>query len=271
MMDESSLPIGFMVWRIGELLDPYAQIAWLAAHGFEAVGIHAAAGKPGVWRGIPPEAGAGERRRLRAAWHGFASREVHAPINLRISAETTPGDLAQFEKVLEFAADAGAGLVTMHAAAPPAAAAGFTAALDYLNSRARALGLRIGIEVTRGFDAFIAPPWDRIGFTFDLGHMYLPGAGLAAPAEAIPPLLHRLRGKIINVHLHDVDDVSDHAELGTGRVDIAGCLRTLAEIETPAPLCLELDPGRVAPEGILRSAEFARRCRERSGGRRKDN
>ncbi len=254
------MQIGYMVWRIGDILDPYQQLEWLAQNGFEAAGIHAAAGKPGIWQGVAPEADASARRRLRAAWQSFKSREVHAPIRLIASALTTPAEMLEFRRVLEFAGSIGADVVTIHGAAPkpPDDADQFDRILTALNTSAHELKIRIGIEITSGFEAFISRRWNQIGFTFDLGHMYLPGAGLAEPAAIIPPLIQRLGAKIFNVHLHDVDHISDHTEIGAGRVDFAGFFQALKQIKYDGAICLELNPARVAPEGILRSAACTR-------------
>ncbi len=88
--------------------------------------------------------------------------------------------------------------------------------------------------------------------------MYLPGARLTDPAAMIPPLIQRLGAKIFNIHLHDVDEISDHTEIGAGCVDFAGFFEALKQIKYDGAICLELNPARVAPEGILRSAACIR-------------
>ena len=61
-----------MLWRIGDLLDLYAQIEWVRAHEFEALSFWTMAGKAGVWQGFDVlNATPAQVSRLRAAVDGL--------------------------------------------------------------------------------------------------------------------------------------------------------------------------------------------------------
>jgi hypothetical protein len=51
-----ALRLGFMVWRIGDILEFDRQVEWIANAGFESISFHASAGAPGKWRGVSPPA-----------------------------------------------------------------------------------------------------------------------------------------------------------------------------------------------------------------------
>lgn len=253
-----------MVWRIGDLLGFDAQVGWIAKAGFESISFHAAAGITGVWQGIEPSgAGPAERRRIRDMLAPFASREVHAPFAAEIGAETPCWPIDTIKSTIEFASDVGATLVTVHAA-PPAPGVSereqtWHDALDEVNAAARQAGVLVGLEMMSGFEWLGRPHRERIGATLDIGHMYLTEGQGYLPYGTIGGLLRYLGDTLFHLHVHDYDGEFDHIEVGTGRVDFDEVLRAAAAIGYRGALCLELNPERVSPEGIRRSAEFLRR------------
>jgi sugar phosphate isomerase/epimerase len=91
--------------------------------------------------------------------------------------------------------------------------------------------------------------------------MYLPAnRATLEDMGGIRNLIRHIGGSLIHLHLHDVDGDTDHIEIGTGVVAFDEIVGALREIGYPYGVTLELNPGRVTPEGIRRSAEYVRRC-----------
>ena len=75
------IPVGFMAWRIGGLLDVYQQFDWILEAGFDGVGFHASQGVAGQWQGIEPAACLGEARtHLRRLLERFLRADSHAVV-----------------------------------------------------------------------------------------------------------------------------------------------------------------------------------------------
>ena len=53
-MGKANWNIGFMAWRIGDILELYDQIEWIHNAGFDAIGIHSSPGIPNNWQGVDP-------------------------------------------------------------------------------------------------------------------------------------------------------------------------------------------------------------------------
>jgi len=252
-----------MVWRIGKILDFEAQVRWIAEAGFEAISFHASPGKAGVWVGLEPaHLDTEERARVRELLSRFSVCEIHAPFDCELAAETPAPVLEKLEEVVQFAADVGADVVTVHADAPDAAKdaapQSWNNALDRLNDFAGRAGVRIGIEFMTGFEWLVRPRREWIGATLDVGHMYLRDGAGYRPYGTIGDLVRFLGDSLLHVHVHDYDGNVDHIEVGTGRVDFDGFLRGLADIGYGGALCLEANPDRVTPDGIRRSADYLR-------------
>jgi len=253
-----------MVWRIGDILDFDKQVEWIASAGFESISFHASAGEPGKWRGIEPAAAdQKERSRIKSLLARFTAREIHAPFDVKIQPEAPASILERLEEVLRFASDVGGDIVTIHAD-PPAqskktSATAWRKALDRLDATAAAAGLRIGLELNRGFDWLREPRRRRVGATLDVGHMYLRGGAGFRPYGTIGALIRSLDTDLFHLHLHDYDGQSDHIEIGTGQVDFDDILKALDDMGFRGALCLELNPDRCPPEGIRRSAEYLRK------------
>lgn len=255
--------IGFMVWRIGNILDFREQIDWLRDAGFDAVSFHASQGIPGQWQGINPSTtNKTERHRLRDLLSEFAMCEIHAPFSYTLTIDALPSVVEQLESIIEFAGEVGASIVTIHGEPPNTTATRYSElwqkSLDELNTMANNAGLTIGLELMRGFEWLSAPRRTNIGVTLDVGHMYLnEGAGYL-PYRTIGGLVRFLGNTMVHLHVHDYNGLYDHVEIGTGRVDFDDLMRSLLAVKYEGALCLELNPDRVSPEGIRRSMKWLR-------------
>ncbi|MBN2310309.1 MAG: sugar phosphate isomerase/epimerase, partial [Candidatus Hydrogenedentes bacterium] len=114
------------------------------------------------------------------------------------------------------------------------------------------------VEFMNGFDWLRRPRRSHMGATLDVGHMYLNDGAGYAPYGSIGALTRHLGDTLAHVHVHDYDGKLDHIEAGTARVDFDDFLLALDAIDYAGFLCLELNPDRVSPEGIRRSAAFLR-------------
>ena len=241
-------PIANMVWRIGEIVDVHEQIAWTRDHGFTGVAFHACAGSAGAWQGVEPaECTGAARAAMRDEIAGFELREIHAPFAIKL-----PAGAEALRGILDFAGDVGAGVVTVHADLPPAAA--WLDVMGPLNDAAAERGLVIGLEVLDHFDELHACGLPNIGVTLDLGHLCAADDGrhlrrLGTVGDAV----RQVGDRLFHLHVHDWDGGVDHIEVGTGRIDFDDALAALKDIGYARGMCLEMNPGRVGPEGILRS------------------
>ena len=251
-----------MLWRIGGILPVREQLTWCGEAGFDGIGLHASAGSPGAWEGVDPAmAGQAERRELRDALDGFRLREVHAPFAIVLKSGSLAQALDQLKPVTAFARDIGAGVVTVHAELPsPADATGraWEEPMAGLSADAVEKGVRIGLEIVRGFDLVHAWDLPNVGITLDVGHMYAVDDGQPLePFGSIGALITSIAQNLVHLHMHDVATL-DHIEIGTGRVDFTGLLRALHEIGYAQGMCLEMNPDRVSPDGIRRSLAWLR-------------
>jgi sugar phosphate isomerase/epimerase len=248
-----------MVWRIGKLLEIPDQLRWLARRGFEAVSLHASAGEPGVWRGVDPlTLGEAELADLVDRLAPFRVREVHAPYEVVWTPAADRTELEALSPSLALASGIGASILTVHGIAPQRAeeGAGWAEALRLLDGAARQASVTVGLENLPGQPWFHGPKLDHVGVTLDVGHLY--SSQLMGTEEQMGPgqVATSLGAALVNVHVHDHDGVRDHLELGTGRIDLSGLLAALSGIGYRGVLCLELDPDRVSPEGIVASREL---------------
>ena len=260
------IEIGNMLWRIGEVLDFDEQLAWTRDAGFGGVGFHASAGVAGEWRGVEPSAcGAAERRRLRQMISEFSFAEIHAPFRIELRHETLPADTAALKPILALAHDLEVAVVTVHARVSGASGeedlAGWTGPMHELSEAAGLAQTRVALEIVTGFDAVIGWELPNVGVNLDVGHMYLP-ANRRALEElgGIGNLIRRVGGSLSHLHLHDVDGDTDHIEIGTGVVAFDEIAAALQDIGYPHGVTLELNPDRVTPEGIRRSAAYVSRA-----------
>ena len=260
------LKIGNMLWRIGELLDFDLQLAWTRDAGFGGVGFHASAGVPGKWCGIEPSAcDVMERERLRREIGRFSFSEIHAPFAIELKTGALFSSITALMPVLTLAEDLDVGVVTVHAQLPGTGADSDVSAwlvpMQELDAESARTQTSVALEITEGFDMVMRWGLTNVGVNLDVGHMYMPdNRQTLTDMGGIGKLIRHIGGSLIHLHLHDVDGDTDHIEIGTGVVafdEIAGALR---DIGYPYGVTLELNPDRVTPEGIRRSAEHVRRC-----------
>lgn len=258
--------IGAMIWRIGELIDLDRQLEWIRNAGFDGVGVHACAGVPGQWRGIEPSACTpGERERLRLKLDGFSFAEIHAPFAIDLQVKSLPADMAGLRPVLDLAADLGAGIVTVHARLPGSAAdpdcAAWLGPMRKLNADAARARTVVALELLGGFDVAMSWGLSNVGVNLDVGHMYLPAnRSTLRDLGGIGSLIRHLGSALVHLHLHDVEGDTDHIEIGAGKIDFAEIAAALGDIGYAHGMTLELNPDRVAPDGMRRSAEYLRAC-----------
>jgi sugar phosphate isomerase/epimerase len=256
-------PISMMAWRVGDLLDVSEQVEWIAANGFTGISLHASTGTPGQWRGLAPS---DCPPTCREDWRGrlarFAAREIHAPFGAVMQGGDCTAALATLAETLAFAADLGAGIVTVHAEVPREAAAlsGWREEICRLAGLARRHDLVVGLELTGGFGEVLELADPRLGVTLDVGHMYHRDAASLVPFGGDLGAVVRLLGeRLVHLHLHDVVGTTDHVALGTGCVDWNGLFTALRDIRYQGMFCLELNPDRVSPESIRASREWVAR------------
>jgi sugar phosphate isomerase/epimerase len=260
-----------MVWRIGDILDVDEQIEWIRTAGFRGVSFHAHAGHPGGWQGVDPSACDAERRRqLREKLAAFEMCEIHAPFASTLKSGSLPATLEALVPVLELAGDVGASIVTVHASLPDSSpeesGSDWQEAMRSLNAAAADCATRIGLEVVSGFEQIRQWDFPNIGVTLDIGHMYAADGGLhLQPFGTIGELVRRIGEKLIHLHVHDYDGTADHIEIGRGRVDFDGMLEALKDIGYRGAMCLEMNPTRVSPEGIIRSRAWLERKMRQPG------
>ena len=258
--------IGFMVWRIGEILDFDAQVGWLQQAGFEAISFHASPGVPGQWRGVDPAvAGRGERRRLRDRLATFSTCEIHAPFEAVLSFQEPLTTVERLAPIIGFAGDIGASVVTVHPGVPDDTvrwhSTPWLATLEKLDEMAGQAGVVIGVETLKGYDGFV---WLReaglshLRVTLDVGHTYLDDGVAYRPYGTIGGLVRSLGSRLVHMHVHDYDGTRDHVEVESGRVDFDDLLRGAAEVGYTGAMCLELNPDHVTPAGMLLSRDLLR-------------
>ena len=255
-----------MAWRIGDVLDFDAQVAWVRDAGFECLSFHASPGVPGRWRGVDPTtADRAERERLRDRLSVFSACEVHAPFAMRLTRQDPLVAIERLAPIVEFAGDVGASVVTVHPEVSweigRKSSGAWREAMERLNAIAGKAGLVVGVETLAdcvGFGWLEEAGLENVGVTLDVGHMVLDGGAPYRSYGTIGGLVRHLGDRMVHVHVHDYDGAHDHVELGSGEVDLTDLLRSAADVGYAGMFCLELNPGRVSPAGILRSRDFLR-------------
>ncbi len=265
------IAIGNMLWRIGDILDFDAQLAWTREAGFEGVGFHASAGVRGRWCGIEPVEADGERRAsLRHELSAFSFAEIHAPFAIELTRDDLTAQIRALEPVLQLAADLDVSVVTVHAQIQDADGARdlWLAAMSRLDAQAARAQTTIGLEIVDGFHAVRGWDLPHIGVTLDVGHMYAPAHAQGLERHnGIGGLISYLGPALVHLHLHDTDAETDHCEVGTGIVNFPDIAKALTQIGYARGATLEMNPDRCSPEGILRSASRLRELFNEAGGR----
>ena len=200
-----------MAWRIGDVLNFDAQLAWVRDAGFQGFSFHASAGVPGHWCGVDPAtADRAERNRLREQLATFPMCEVHAPFETRLTLQDPLVAVARLAPVVEFAGDVGASVVTVHPQASGEMSEDqsivWQEALTRLDKTAGNAGVVIGIETLADFVDF---GWlrttglENLGVTLDVGHLYLSRGTPHRSGRTIGRLVRSLAEIMVHVHVHD--------------------------------------------------------------------
>lgn len=264
-------PIANMVWAVGDIVDPGAQVRWIREAGFDGVGFHACAGALPYWAGIDPAACDEASRRIwRREVADFRLREIHAPFEIELRADTLPVASAALAPILAFGGDVGVDVVTVHAVLQDedaVEAPEWRKTLQGLNEQAGRAGLMIGLEILKDF-AWL-DRWDlpHIGVTLDVGHLFSAAGGVDGLKRlgGISGVSRKIGRRLAHLHVHDHNGQVDHIEAGTGLIDFADMMAGLAALDYRKGMCLELNPSRVTPEGMVRSLEHLRRLARRHG------
>lgn len=260
--------IGNMLWRIGELLDFDQQLVWTRDAGFDGVGFHASTGAPGKWSGIEPATCDATRRAcLRQEIGRFAFAEIHAPFAIDLQTETLSASMTALAPVLDLAKDLSVGVVTVHAQPPRSDTSPdmtqWLAPMQALEQRLSRVGTTVVLEIVDGFDAVKRWNLPRVRVNLDVGHMYASAnTHVLDRYNGIGNLIRHIGPALAHLHMHDVaaDGQLDHIEIGTGIVDFDEITSALRDIAYRGNMTLELNPDRVSPEGIRRSADYLRAC-----------
>ena len=259
--------IGFMLWRIGDILDIDAQLDWVQDAGFEAVSFHASPGVPGQWQGVAPATVDHDtRQRLRERLAAFSTCEIHAPFSAMLTRQDPNAAVEKLAPVVAFAGDVGASVVTVHAKVlnpPEHDNALWQGALARLDAMAGEAGVVIGMETLQeslfgSIEWVKAPRRTNIAVTLDVGHLYLDDPPAYQSCGTVGGMIRSLGDLMVHMHVHDYDGTFDHIEVGTGRIDFDSMLRGMADVGYRGFICLELNPDRVSPEGMRRSRDFLR-------------
>lgn len=257
--------ISIMAWRIGGILDINRQFDWIEENGFEAVSFHASAGFPGKWQGISligldDSKIAFLRKRLEV----FKRIEIHAPFEYELR-QPDKGLFNQLVRICQAGVKLGASVITVHSQQP-----GYDEInkriiwknqIETLSSLLNGTDTQIGLELTSGFEILDEISSCNVGITLDVGHMFLRDEKGSRPIDrygSMNSVIHLLGNRLVHLHIHDYDSRFDHIELGTGVIDFKEIFLALKNIKYNGIFCLELNPERVTPDGILRSAEFIR-------------
>ncbi len=135
--------------------------------------------------------------------------------------------------------------------------AAWRAAMQELDAWAARMGTRAVLETIDGFEQVQGWGLARVGVNLDVGHMFLPsGRPRLAAAGGLGLLIRSLGTSLFHLHLHDVKDETDHIELGTGTIPFADLAAALQDTGYGHGATLEMNPDRVTPDGIRRSAAY---------------
>ena len=252
------MKIGCMIWRIGDILNFYEQVEWVKAHDFEAVEFWTLPGSPGAWQGFDVQNASPENiAQLKQALDGFEEVDIHAGFDEQgiggFSEESIP-----MEPTFELAAEIGAKVVTVHPGAKTTELSEIES-LERLNDLAENYGVCVGIETMGGVKtqqkmlliSRLALP--HVGINLDIGHMYFGNGAAFKDYGTLGNLIDEVNVEIVHVHAHDYDGHQDHIAIGHGSIDFPDVISALYRANFSGSICLEINPDREPPEGILKS------------------
>lgn len=259
--------IGCMLWRIGDLLDLYAQIEWVRAHEFQALSFWTMAGKSGVWQGFDVlNATPAEVSRLRAAVDGLEV-DLHSGFDdsrmslCSVDEELTAATVEELIPTLRLGAELGGGVVTVHTGRREAPAsdadreAALARSLEALNEQAAIFSVDVGLETEVPRDLELVERLDlpRVGLTVDTGHMHFHDGVAFREFGTLGGLLTRYGACLRHLHVHDYDGKLDHLGIGHGYIDFPEIIGALRRCGFGGNLCLEPNPDRTPPERVVES------------------
>ncbi|MFQ6040389.1 MAG: sugar phosphate isomerase/epimerase family protein [Candidatus Poribacteria bacterium] len=252
------MKIGCMIWRIGDILDFNEQIEWVKAHDFDAVEFWTLPGAPGVWQGFDVQNASQEGiMQLKRALNGFGEIDIHAGFDeMGIQIGGLAKETVKMEPTFELAAEIGAQVITVH---PASKITGIPEAesLERLNNLAGKYGVCVGIETMGGLATLenillikrLALP--NIGITLDVGHLHFENGSAFESYGTLSNLIDEVNVKIVHVHAHDYDGHHDHLATGHGYIDFPSIIGALYRRRFSGSVCLEINPDREPPAGIL--------------------
>ncbi|NOY83011.1 MAG: sugar phosphate isomerase/epimerase [Kiritimatiellaeota bacterium] len=266
-------PVAFMAWRIGAEAALLPQIAWIHAHGFDAVSFHTSPGPQAARAGFdaaaaPPEATAALERALRP----FRQVELHAPFEAFPLAVPLPPAWSREDHplgpTLRLAERIRANVITVHVtdrdvAGGPHASRSLLAARLAEFAASRPSGARVGIETSRldYLEVVALTGAPGIGLTMDIGHFFLGDrAALKAFDGALAALVRTFLPATVHFHLHDVRNGIDHLPPTgePGEVDFNAFFQATCAGEYDGAFCWELNPDRATPKEIAATPHFTR-------------
>jgi sugar phosphate isomerase/epimerase len=258
------MKIGCMIWRIGDILDFYEQIAWVKAHGFEELSFWTMEGVAGVWQGFDVHhATQSDISKLKGVLDGI-DVDIHAGFDERrmsliaeYSVRKTTIDFLL--PTFQLAEKIGAKVITIHTGprdtelSLDAQNMALADSLEKLNNLAAESGVRVGVETTWDIALIEQLSLRHVGITLDIGHLHFSNGAAFEAYGALGGLIERFGAQIVHVHAHDYDGRSDHLAIGHGYIDFKNIIEALCRVGFSDNICLEINPDRESPEAILES------------------
>ena len=260
--------VGNMAWRIGEISDLNGQLDWTYEHGLKAVSFHGCAGYPPAWEGAPLlDMDGAALDALKRSLSRFARVEVHMPFKAILD-PGGDGGVDEIVRIAERAEYVGACVATIHSkqARPEQPEYDVWRRQIEALSKASKGGIKLCLELTAGFEVLYTVDAPNVGFTLDVGHMVQPMDLWSDGVKQVPiarypswrALTESIWDKLWHTHIHDYDGTLDHIPLGRGGIGYGEVFGALKAAGFDGTYCLELNPDRMVPDDIVRSAERIR-------------
>ena len=257
-----------MAWRIGETINIYDQLDWCLEHGLRAVSFHAHAGYPGEWEGAPLlDMDGCALEKLKRSLRRFDGIEVHMPFQAILD-PLGEGCVEEIARIAEKAEYVGADIATIHSRQVPPTHPAYDTwrrQIERLSGMSRGR-IKMCLELTAGFEVLDTVDAPNVGFTLDIGHMVQPmdlwsDRNMTVPLSRYASwdaLITSIAPRLWHSHLHDYNGEIDHIPLGHGKIDYKAVFDAYRKIGYAGMYCLELNPNRMVPEDIVRSADIIR-------------
>ena len=270
-MDEKpQIRVGGMVWRVGEMLDFYEQIAWFQEQGLDGIAFHTAPSFGGKHASFDVRmAKTADRERLKQAVAPFAEVSVHAEFDNYDIILCSPNkhvrraSVEALRSTIDLASSLEAPVVTVHdgvtrsEAPPKVRREALRRSVADLAELARRAHVTVGSELTDDFD-LVLDAEGPVGVTLDVGHVHMHWATAGRESDSLGDLIRGLGKRLVHLHVHDWDGQRDHLAIGAGRIDFTDMVEGLVEIGYDGMLCLELSSDATVPADYPRSAEVLR-------------